>query len=317
MTLEQLRIFSKVVAAGGFTAAAELLGTQKSYPSRVVAQLEAELGVKLLARTTRSLSVTETGQAVYERAVGLLAAAEDTVRMAQRTRAAPQGRLRITCGVEFGMIAVGHWVQEFLATHAEVSAEVEYTSRVVDLVHEGFDLAVRVGPVAESRLVARPLGDIEYGLFASPGYLQQRGLPLKPEALAEHSLVMFSTSGRRRGWALQREGATAQVDGPARLRVNNSFAVADALLQGLGIGMLPLLIAREHVAAARLKPVLRRWQPAAVPVHVVYPSQRYLSPKVRSFIDLALQRFPHDNLAARRAAAGPATKLPSPHRADS
>jgi len=318
MTLEQLRILVKVVQTGSFTRAAALLQTQKSYVSRVVTQLEAELGAKLLERTTRTLSVTETGREVVERAIGILGAVEDTARMVQNAQGEPRGLLRLTCGVEFGMLAVGRWVEAFLQAHPMVTAEVEYTSRVLDIVHEGFDVAVRVGELRENRLVARPLGSIDYALFACPRYLARQGRPGTPEQLGEHSLVMFSGASYSRGWKLLPEGGTERdlikVEGPARLRMNNAFGVRDALLRSLGIGQLPLLIAAEGVAAGRLVPVLADWRPPAVPVHAVYPSNRYLSPKVRAFIDLALDRFPADNNEARevtaKACAFPAASPP-------
>jgi DNA-binding transcriptional LysR family regulator len=314
VTLEQLRILVKVVQAGSFTRAAELLGTQKSYVSRVVSQLEAELGVKLLARTTRTLSITETGREVFERAVGILGAVEDTVRVAQHAQGEPRGQLRLTCGVEFGMVAVGGWIDEYLARHPLASVEAEYTSRVLDLVHEGFDLAIRVGPVDESRLVARPLGRIDYGLFASPAYAAQRGLPQRPEQLREHALVMFTAGGHRRGWQLQRDGEREpqRIEGPTRLRVNNSFAVRDALLRGLGVGQLPLLIAREPLGAGSLVQVLPGWAGVPAPVQAVYPSNRYLSPKVRAFIDLALERLPEASERARRSTGAAAPAAPPP-----
>mgnify|MGYP001152984186 CR=1 FL=1 len=155
MTLDQLRVLVKVVDAGSFTAAADVLGVQRSHVSRVIAQLEAELGVTLLERTTRRQSVSEAGRAVYERAVGVLAAIEDTVRVTQDLRAQPQGHLRITCGVAFGIAAVGGWVETFLARHPQCTAEIEYASRELDLVHEGFDLAIRAGPLPDSRLAAK------------------------------------------------------------------------------------------------------------------------------------------------------------------
>jgi LysR family transcriptional regulator, regulator for bpeEF and oprC len=304
MTLEQLKILVKVVQVGSFTRAAAALGTQKSYVSRVIAQLEAELGAKLLQRTTRAVSVTEVGREVFERAVGILGAVEETAQLVHKAKGEPTGLLRLTCGVEFGMLAVGRWVDEYLEQNPLVTADVEYTSRVLDLVHEGFDLAIRVGRVQESRLVARPLGQLEYALFACPRYLARQGRPGTPQQLREHSLVMFSGSAQGRGWTLLPGGVerdAVKVDGPARLRVNNSFAVRDALLRSLGIGQLPLLIAMEGLAAKRLVPVLPEWRPPAVPVHAVYPSNRYLSPKVRAFVDLALARFPDENALARTA----------------
>lgn len=306
MTFEQLRIFVRVVQSGSFTRAAEALKTQKSYASRVVSQLESELGAKLLERTTRTLSVTEVGREFFERAVGILAAVDDTVATVQSARGEPRGQLRLTCGVEFGMLAVGRWVEAYLLAHPMVTADVEYSSRVLDVVHEGFDLAIRVGEVRESRLVARPLGTLEYALFACPRYLARMGEPADLEALRAHSLVMFSGGSQRAGWHLvPADDATAppvKLTGPARLRVNNSFSVRDALLRSLGIGALPLLVAGDAVRAGRLVPVLPGWRPVSMPVHAIYASNRFLSPKVRAFIDLAVERFPRDNLQAREAA---------------
>jgi len=299
MTLEQLRVLVKVVDAGSFTAAADVLGVQRSHISRVVAQLEAELGVTLLERTTRRQSVSEAGRAVYERAVGVLAAIEDTVRVTQDLQAQPQGHLRITCGVAFGIAAVGGWVETFLARHPQCTAEIEYASRELDLVHEGFDLAIRAGPLPDSGLAARRLGRFDYGLYASPAYAQRFGLPATPAALHEHRLVVFTGDGSRpRGWTLhhpqQREPVS--VAAPAQLRVNAGAGVRSALLAGLGIGQLPQAVAGELVADDLLMPVLAPWQPPAVELFAVYPSNRYLTPKVRAFVDLALELFPRPTL---------------------
>jgi DNA-binding transcriptional LysR family regulator len=316
MTFEQLKILVKVVQTGSFTRAAEVLGTQKSYVSRVISQLEAELGVKLLERTTRTLSITETGREVFERAVGILGAVEDTVRVTQNAQGEPRGQLRLTCGVEFGMVAVGTWIDEYLARFPLVTVEAEYTSRVLDLVHEGFDLAIRVGPVEESRLVARRLGQIEYGLFASPAYAKRHDLPSDPVQLREHALIMFIGGGHRRGWRLTQgsERGLVRVEGPARLRANNAFAVRDALLRGLGVGELPLLIAREALRAGQLMPVLPGWSGVPAPVHAIYPSNRYLSPKVRAFIDLALERLPQASEEARSTTCAEVPVSRSPTR---
>jgi DNA-binding transcriptional LysR family regulator len=306
MTLEQLKILVRVVQLGSFTRAAEALHIQKGYVSRVVAQLERELGAKLLERTTRALSVTEVGREVFERAVGILTAVDETTRLVQSSRTEPRGQLRLTCGVEFGMLAVGRWVEEYLQTYPMASADVEYTHRVLDVVHEGFDLAIRVGEVRESRLVARHLGHIEYALFACPRYLERMGRPGNLEELRQHSLVVFAGGSQRNGWQLVPAGgeksATVRFDAPARLRTNNSFAARDALLRSLGIGALPLLIAADSVRTGHLVQVLPDWLPVSMPVHAIYPSNRFLSPKVRAFVDLAIQRFPAENASAREAA---------------
>lgn len=295
MTLDQLRIYVKVIEAGSFALAAERLDTPRSHISRVIAQLEAELGVVLLERTTRTRSITEAGREVYERAVGILGAVDETLRATQRVHEEPRGLLRLTCGVEFGMITLGSWIEDYVARYPHVAVEVEYTSRELDLVHEGFELAIRSGPLPDSRLVARPLGRFVYGLFASPGYLDARGWPQTPMDLERHDLVVFTGGTVKAGWTLhhpEREAAVS-VKASARIRVNAGTSVRDALLKGLGIGQMPWVMADEAVEHGILLPVLMPWQPLPMEVFALYPSSRYLTPKVRAFIDLAREKFPH------------------------
>lgn len=294
MTLEQLRIYVKVIEAGSFTLAAERLDTPRSHVSRVIAQLEAELGVVLLERTTRTRSITEAGREVYERAVGILGAVDETLRATQRVHEEPRGLLRLTCGVEFGMITLGSWIEDYVARYPQVAVEVEYTSRELDLVHEGFELAIRSGPLPDSRLVARLLGRFDYGLFASPAYLDARGRPQVPPDLERHDLVVFTGGAVKAGWTLHHPGreAAVSVKASARIRVNAGTGVRDALLKGLGVGQMPWVMADEAVAQGRLLPVLMPWHPPPMEVFALYPSSRYLTPKVRAFIDLALEKFP-------------------------
>lgn len=303
MELAQLAAFVKVVQAGSFTRAAESMGTQKAHLSRVISNLERTLGARLLERTTRSLSLTEIGREIFERAVGILGAVDDAERVAHRMHAEPRGTLRLTCGVEFGMIAVSRWIAEYLERYPQVSVEGDFTGRVVDIVHEGFDLAIRVGTLADSSLAARRLGELEYGLFASPAYLARRGMPRSPEALAGHELLRFSGGSHRQGWRLTKGNLEHRVEAAAKLHVNNSFAVRDAAIHGLGIAQLPLAVARDALLAGTLTRVLPSWQPPSVPVHAVFPGTRYLTPKVRAFIDHAVEGF--DALReGRRAPAG-------------
>jgi len=190
------------------------------------------------------------------------------------------------------MIAVSGWVNEFLNSYPMVSAEVESTSRVLDLVYEGFDLAIRVGKLEESRLAARPLGTIDYGLFACPRYVARQGMPESVEALKHHALIMFTGGSHWSGWHLSRDAEKVKIEAAAKLRVNNSFAVRDALLRSLGVGQLPLMVASDSVKSGRLVQVLPDWASSPVPVHAVFPGNRYLTPKVRAFVDLAVARFP-------------------------
>jgi LysR family transcriptional regulator, regulator for bpeEF and oprC len=291
MEIRELTVFVRVVQSRSFTRAAESLGMQKTYLSRVVSNLERKLGARLLERTTRSLSMTEVGREIFERAVGILGAVEDAERVAQRLLAEPLGTLRLTCGVEFGMIAVNGWINTYLQRYPQVSVESEFTGRLVDIVHEGFDLAIRIGGLSDSSLVARRLGDLHYGLYAAPDYLGRRGVPQSPAELASHELLVFSGGTHRQGWRLSDGGLEQRVDKAPRLVINNSFAVRDAAVRGLGVAALPLVIAAEAAASGALLRVLPRWQLPAVPVHAVFPSSRYLTPKVRAFIDLAAAGF--------------------------
>ena len=289
MDLSTLQSFVKVVQAGSFTRAAEALVTHKARLSRVVSELERELGVRLLERSTRSLSPTEVGREFYERAVGILASVEDARRTVQRAQGAPRGTLKLTCGVEFGMIAVTGWIGRYLQRHPQVRVDADFTNRMVDIVHEGFDLAIRVGTLQDSALNARPLGALSYGLFAAPGYLREHGTPAQPDELSAHSVLAFTGGSHIASWELTRDGLTQRPALHPRLRANNVFAVRDAAAEGLGIAQVPLVVARSLQAQGRLVPVLADWTLPSVPVHAVFASARYLTPKVRAFIDLAVE----------------------------
>ena len=292
MEVSEITALVKVVQAGSFTRAAEIMGSQKAHLSRQISNLEKKLGARLLQRSTRSLSLTEIGREVFERSVGILASIEETERIAQQAFSEPRGNLKLTCGVEFGMIAANRCINEFLQQHPEVSIHADYSSRTIDLVHEGYDLAIRVGPLPDSRLTARKLGEITYGLYASPAYLQRRGLPKQPEDLTKHDLLIFSGGNHGEGWVMKNAGAITRSEGTPRLVVNNSFAVQEAAINHQGIAKLPEAIAITSEREGALMRVLPDWVLDAVPVHAVFPSNRYLAPKVRAFIDHAIVNFP-------------------------
>ncbi len=293
MELSRLRAFVAVVQGGSFTRAADVLRSQKAGVSRQVSELETELGVRLLERTTRTLRLTEVGREVFERALGILAAVEDTQRVAQAVHGVPHGLLRITMPLEFGLVAGFEWVQALLARYPQLSIEVDSSSRIVDLVHEGYDLAIRIGPLADSRLAARQLGELRYGLHAAPAYLQRRGEPQTPTELAQHDLIAFAPGGKPAPLRLQRAASEVEtVDAPPRLRVDSRYAQRLATLAGLGIAENLELICAADIAAGSLQRVMSAWTRAAVPVHAVFPSQRFLTPKVRAFVEHAQAGFP-------------------------
>lgn len=291
MDLASLQAFVKVVQAGSFTRAADALQTQKARLSRVVSQLERDLSVRLLERSTRSLSLTEAGREFFERAHAILASVDDARQAMQRIHGEPQGTLRLTCGVEFGLIAVSGWIADYMVAYPQVVVEADYSNRVVDIVHEGFDLAVRVGPLSDSSLAARRLGLLDYGLYASADYLRRHGRPAGPQDLRAHPLVAYAGAAPQGQWQLIRGDDTQRLKLQPRLRVNTSLAAREALQRGLGIGLLPRRVAEPVGQPALLQRVLPDWAAPEVPVHAVFASARYLTPKVRAFIDLAVSNF--------------------------
>lgn len=291
MNFSALQAFVKVVELGSFTRAADALDTQKAHLSRVISRLEAELGVQLLVRSTRALSVTEVGQEFFGRAVGILAAAADAQRIAQLALGEPHGTLRLTCGVEFGMVAVSQWINRYMALYPQVRVQADFTDHIVDIVREGTDLAIRVGQLADSGLAARKLGEIEHGLFASPEYLAQHGVPLTPDELSAHDILAFSGGSHPGVWTLKKANRTVRIAHPPRMSINNVFAVRDAVAAGLGIAWLPRMIAGPLIKTGQAQRVLRDWAIPARPVHAVFASTRHLTPKVRVFIDLAIREM--------------------------
>jgi LysR family transcriptional regulator for bpeEF and oprC len=287
--LAAIHAFVKVVQTGSFTRAADALNTHKAHLSRVVSQLERELGVRLLERSTRSLSLTEVGREFHERATAILAALDDARQAVAQTQGAPRGTLKLTCGVEFGMLAVGGWVNQYLAKYPQMNVDAVMTGHLVDIVHEGFDLAIRVGELPDSTLAARRLGHLTYGLYASPAYLGGKGAPLGPEELVDHDLLAFASPSRRTHWQLTRGADSHRVPLTARLRSTNSFTIRDAAAAGLGIAVLPRLVGDPLAADRKLLRILEDWHPPDVPVHAVFASARFLAPKVRAFVDLACE----------------------------
>lgn len=291
MEFNDLSIFVRVVQTGSFTRAALALGSQKAYVSRVITQLEAKLGVRLLERTTRSLSLTEVGREMFERAVGILGAVDEAKNVAQQLQGEPRGLLKLTCGVEMGMIAVNQWISRYLQLYPQVSMDADYTNRLLDIVHEGFDLAIRVGKLSDSSLAARKLGDFQYGLFAAPGYMARHESIHSAHQLRSHALIMFTSASQRQHWDLSLGDERVVMDQASRLNVNNIFAARDAAIAGLGVTKLPLRVAQDSLITNALVRVLPNWQLPSVPIHAIFPSTRYLTPKVRKFIDLAVESF--------------------------
>lgn len=291
-TFQAIRVFAQVVESGSFSSAADKLGLSATATSRQVADLEAHLQARLLNRTTRRVSLTETGRAFYERSVQLLADLGEAEQEAQRAAVTPRGTIKLTTSVNFGVRHVAPAIAEFLAAHAEVRFDVSLSDRVVDLVEEGFDLAIRIGAPGSENVVARKLGETRLVPCASPAYLAAHGAPQVPEDLARHNCFTYEYVIPRNLWRFRDPGgAERSVRVSGTLHSNNGDLLAEAAVLGAGIVFEPAFIVGPEVRAGRLVPLLQDFEPPATPIYAVYPSRKHLSAKVRRFVDLLIERF--------------------------
>jgi DNA-binding transcriptional LysR family regulator len=290
--LGAIQVFAQVVESGSFARAAERLQVSTSAASRQVADLEAQLQTRLLNRTTRRVSLTESGRAFYERAVQLLADLEEAEQEAARAAVVPRGTIRLTTPVNFGVRHLAPAIAEFLAAHAEVRFDVSLSDRVVDLVEEGFDLAVRVGPPGSENLVARKLGETRLVPCASPQYLAAHPAPKAPEDLAAHNCFTYEYVSPRNVWRFRdATGAERAVRIAGTLHSNNGDLLAEVAARGCGIVFEPAFIVGPDVRAGRLVPLLQEFAPPPAPIYAVYPSRKHLSAKVRRFVEFLVERF--------------------------
>jgi DNA-binding transcriptional LysR family regulator len=290
--LSAIQVFAQVVESGSFAKAADRLGLSTSAVSRHVADLEAHLQTRLLNRTTRRVSLTESGRAFYERAFQLLADLEEAEQEAARAAVVPRGTIRLTAPVNFGMRHLSPAIAEFLAQHAEVRFDVSLSDRIVDLVEEGFDLGVRVGTAGSDNLVARKLGETRLVPCASPQYLSAHPAPKTPEDLARHNCFTYEYVTPRGVWRFRdAAGREHAVRVAGTLHSNNGELLAEAAVRGAGIVFEPAFIVGPDVRAGRLVPLLQEFTPPPVPIYAVYPSRKHLSAKVRLFVDFLVERF--------------------------
>jgi DNA-binding transcriptional LysR family regulator len=287
-----MEAFVAVVDAGGFAAAGARLRMSPPAVTRAVAALEDRLGTRLLNRTTRRVGLTEDGARYLESARRLLGEVEVAERAAGGEAAAPTGHLTITASVTFGRMHLVALVAAFLRVEPRVTASVLMVDRVVDLVDEGVDLAVRIGGLPDSSLVAHRVGETRRLLVASPEYLARRGAPARPEDLKAHDVIAFTGLMPGREWRHAGEGGrTAAVALSPRLTVNDAAAALAAAERGEGIAVALSYMVAPQLAEGRLSPVLERFAAAPVPVQIVYPQARLLAPKIRAFVDFAAPRL--------------------------
>jgi DNA-binding transcriptional LysR family regulator len=289
-----LRLFAAIADLGGITAAARKLGLTKSLVSRELAALEERLGTRLVQRTTRRVSLTDSGEllAIYARRV--VEEVENAEAAIEAKRETPRGALTVSVPFSILRFVLIPRLSEFRRAYPEIRLNLDATMRVTNLIDEGIDVAIRIGELMSSSLVARRLAATPIILVAAPDYLARHGLPQEPDTLAGHQLLSLGRSVEHENWVLSNSGSVA-----ASLAVTPTIAVhdpgllLDLAIQGLGIAPVPLIYARSAIAERRVTHVLPEFSRGTAPIHAVYPSRRLLAPKVRAFIEFAVDAFGH------------------------
>ena len=285
MDLNDIVVFTKVVETKSFTGAADVLGLPKSTVSRKLAQLEERLGVRLVQRTTRKLALTEIGEAYYERCARIVADVMSAEQLVTDMQATPRGRLRVTSSVDFATRWLGAIIADFLGKHPDINIELEATDRVVDMIEDGFDVALRFGEMPESTLIARRLCAVHLIACASPAYLAKRGTPRQIEDLDEHDHILFTPAHRNQTWTLHNGDASYEFGRPARFASNNFGAVLTATLAAGGIALVSDFMIGEQLKDGSLVRVLPEWATHTTEVHAVYPAREMLPPRLSLFLE--------------------------------
>lgn len=289
---QEMRAFAAVVEAGSFVGAADALGVSKAAVSRQVAELEARLGVRLLHRTTRRLSLTGEGEVFHARARELLGSLEEMEAEVAARSGRAVGTLKVSAPASFGVLHLAPLWPGFMARHPQVRLEVTLSDRVVDLVEEGFDVAVRIARLGDSSLVSRQLASTRLMLCASPRYLRKHGRPRHPSDLAEHAVIAYSLLSVGDDWQFTGPDGPVQVRVQPRLRTNSGDTCRAIALGHEGIVLEPSFMVADDVAAGRLVHLLPEYRSLEFGIHAVYPSRRLLAPKVRALVDYLAQALP-------------------------
>jgi len=290
-TLRSLRCFVRAVELGSLSAVAREQHTTQSNVSKIIAALEDNLGVRLLERSTASLSPTMPGRRFYERARGILEEYGDAVADARGETAAASGLLRLNAPVALGQFCLNAYVQDFLRQYPGIEVELILNDRMVDLVEEGVDIAVRLGSDLPPHAIARRVGSSSRVLVAAPAYLKKHGNPQTPDQLASHEYTRFAWSSTGDKVELSDGAQSVSVVTQGRYRVNNALAIRDTLVAGGGIGLCPQWLVHDLLEQRKLRRVLRGWQGPTQELNLLYPSRRYLPHRVRLMLDYLQQRF--------------------------
>lgn len=289
--LQSMEIFLKVVHLGSLSAAAEELSLSKSTVSKHLSELEERLGARLLNRTTRRLSLTEPGEIYRERCARIIQEIEDTELSVSHYTGQPRGRLKVNAPMTFGILHVAPLVPAFHESYPEVEIDLTLNDRRVELVDEGYDLAIRIGKLDDSTLIAKKLATARFVCAASQAYLERRRPIAVPADLSGHDCLRYSYSRNPSEWQFLRDGRTEKVQVSGSFTANNGDALREAAIGGLGVTWQPAFILAEPLADGRLIPLLCDWQGPDIAIHAVFVPSRHISPKLRVFIDFLARHY--------------------------
>ena len=284
-TIDGMRTYVAVVSEGSFSRAAERLNMSPQLVSKYVAQLESRLGARLINRSTRRLSISEVGQAYYERCVDVLADIDEMENAVGDATAAARGLLRINAPMTFGTMHLSGAIAEYQCSQPEVTVDLTLDDRVVDIVSEGYDIAIRIGRLRESSLVARKLAPVRLVVCGAPDYLEERGVPDTPQDLKDHECLLYTLSSDSDRWLFKEDDETHAVKVDGSFLANNGDAIRLAALAGRGLACQPTFIVGDDIRKGRLQLVLQDYEVDPMHVYAVYAHRKYLSGKVRTFVD--------------------------------
>jgi DNA-binding transcriptional LysR family regulator len=287
--IDAMQAFVAVADLRGFAPAARKLGQSPSNVTRLIAALEDRLGARLLQRTTRSVTLTDAGSRYLERARRILSDVEEAEAAAESERTRPSGRLVVSAPVGFGRLHVSPVMSAYLMRYGEVAGELRLSDRMINLVEDGVDLAVRIGHLPDSTLVARHVGEMRRIVVASPGYLKARGEPKRPSAIGSHETIQFGAATAATEWQFVEDGREIGIPCTPRFATNSADAAIQYAERGGGLTRVLAYQAAGAIKRGRLRIVLAKFEQPPLPIHLVYPTSRLLSAKVRTFIDLVIE----------------------------
>ncbi len=289
---ENMNAFVRVVEAGSISAAADRMNVAKSMVSRRLKELEEHLGVELFHRTTRQMNLTDSGRAFYQQSVRILDDILEAEHATSQIHGALKGSLKIALPLSFGLMHLGPAINEFLQAHPEITFDLDFNDRQVDILTEGFDLAIRIATLPDSSLIARRLSPIQAMMCASPSYLERMGTPQSPQELIKHRCLVYNLISNFENWNLyDTENQLIKTKIAPYLKASNGEFLRDAAVDGLGIILMPTFIVYKEIERGALIPLLTQYKPSPLAAYAIYPQTRHLSQRVRAFVDFLVKRF--------------------------